>query len=376
MKRFLKWMAPRLIWLLCLTCQSVMPGETVLFWAPVLSVQEHENTGRITLEESKAKGREVAVAEVAIAEVEKVDTVGEEEMDTARDGEVDTVAVQEEEPFMDQAPLPKQSETLVKVREIPAEEYESYDALVGQFYVIDQTTMADASLLDAKRFLEKDLRIIREGDGPQILIYHTHSQEAFLDSVEGDVTQTVVGVGEKLARLLREEYGYEVLHHEAVYDKPSRDGAYSRALPEIRSLLDRYPTIQVVIDLHRDEMPENVHLVTELDGKPTARFMFFNGISRTRKTGALAYLQNDHLEDNLAFSFQMEKAALEYFPNLTRKIYLKGYRYNMHLCPKTLLVELGAQNNTVEEAMNACEPLAALLDLVLSGKAREVTDGF
>jgi stage II sporulation protein P len=76
---------------------------------------------------------------------------------------------------------------------------------------------------------------------------------------------------------------------------------------------------------------------------------------------------NPYLEDNLAFSFQMQLAAAEYYPDFTRKIYLKGYRYNMHYCPKSLLVEVGAQNNTLEEAKNAMEPLADVLSKVLTG---------
>lgn len=241
----------------------------------------------------------------------------------------------------------------------------SFEALVKQFYVVDSTTMADGSLLNAERFLAKDLRIDQTGDGPQILIYHTHSQEGYAD--KDHPLATVVGVGRELTRVLEEDYGYRVLHHEGIYDKPSRNGAYSRALPEVERILKENPSIQVVIDLHRDEMPENVRLITEVDGKKAARFMFFNGISRTRKTGVLDYLENQWLEENLAFSFQMEKAAQEYYPGLTRKIYLKGYRYNMHVCPKTLLIELGAQNNTYEEALAACGPLASLLDHVLSG---------
>ncbi len=241
----------------------------------------------------------------------------------------------------------------------------TYESLVKNFYVVDSTTMADGALLNAERFLAKDLRISQIGEGPQILIYHTHSQEGYAD--KGNPEATVVGAGRELTRILEEDYGYRVLHHEGVYDKPSRNGAYSRALPEVERILEENPSIQVVIDLHRDEMPEKVRLVTEVDGKKTARFMFFNGISRTRKTGELDYLKNQWLEENLAFSFQMEKAAQEYYPGLTRKIYLKGYRYNMHVCPKTLLIELGAQNNTYEEALAACGPLASLLDYVLSG---------
>lgn len=259
-----------------------------------------------------------------------------------------------------------------KVNAISPEQMDTYAALVKNFYVIDPTTTADENLLNPELFLRKNLCIDKTVEGPQILIYHTHSQEAFLDSEPGDPRETVVGVGEELARILEEQYGYQVLHHEGKYDIPTRNGAYSRALPEIQRILTENPSIQVVIDLHRDEMPENVHLVTEIDGKKTARFMFFNGLSRTKKTGPLEYLENEYIMDNLAFSFQMEKAAQEYFPNLTRKIYLKGYRYNMHVCPRTLLVELGAQNNTLEEAINACVPLAFLLDQVLSGE--EITE--
>ena len=112
-------------------------------------------------------------------------------------------------------------------------------------------------------------------------------------------------------------------------------------------------------------MKEGTKLVMDLDGRPTARFMFFNGLSRTKKTGDISYLYNENQEGNLAFSFQMQLMAAQFYPGLTRKIYLKGYRYNMHLKEKYLLVELGAQNNTVEEAKNACDPLAHILDLVL-----------
>ena len=96
--------------------------------------------------------------------------------------------------------------------------------------------------------------------------------------------------------------------------------------------------------------------------------MFFNGLSRTTSTGDIAYLKNPYIEDNLAFSFQMQLAAAEYYPGLTRRIYLKGYRYNMHFCPKSLLVEVGAQTNTLKEAKNSMEPLADLLSKVLKGE--------
>lgn len=242
-----------------------------------------------------------------------------------------------------------------------------YETLVKTFYTVDKNTMIGSDQLNVQTLSEKDMTISKENDGPQILIYHTHSQEAFADSVAGDKSTTIVGIGDYLTKILTERYGYQVLHHTGEYDVELRDDAYSKTLPAIEQLLADNPTIQVVIDLHRDAVPEHTRLVVDVDGRPTAQFMFFNGLSRTKKTGNISYLYNENLDYNLAFSFQMQVKAAEYYPGLPRNIYLKGYRYNMHLCPRTLLIELGAQNNTVEEARNACEPLAHILDMVLSG---------
>lgn len=255
-----------------------------------------------------------------------------------------------------------------KQTNLALEALNDYETLIRQFYTVDANTTAGSDQLDIGRFLEEDMSVSKEGAGPQILIYHTHSQEAFADSAPGDASQTIMGVGERLASILTEEYGYQVLHHLGQYDLESRNDSYAVALTDLEEILRAYPSIEVVIDLHRDEMPAGTRLAMDLDGRPTARFMFFNGLSRTKKTGSIAYLYNENLGGNLAFSFRMQKAAMEYYPNLTRKIYLKGYRYNMHLRPKSLLIELGAQNNTLEEAMNACDPLAHILDLVLSGQ--------
>ena len=243
-----------------------------------------------------------------------------------------------------------------------------YETLVRNFYAIDANTMAGSDQLSVEKLLGMDMTLPQEGDGPQILIYHTHSQEAFADSVPGDVNTGIVGVGECLTKILTEQYGYRVLHNTGQYDVETRDNAYSRALPAVEQILAENPSIQVIIDLHRDEVAEETKLVTDIQGRPTARFMFFNGLSRTRKTGDIDYLANENQEANLAFSFQMQLKAAEYYPGLTRRIYLKGYRYNMHLRPRTLLVELGAQNYTVEEAINACDPLAHILDMVLKGE--------
>lgn len=247
------------------------------------------------------------------------------------------------------------------------EYFEKYDALVQEFYAIDQSTVADESQLNLDALLGPDLSIEkRQDDLPQILIYHTHSQEDFVNSVAGDERTTIMGVGEFLAELLRQK-GYNVMHHMGKYDVEKRDYAYSYSLPALEALLAENPSIEVVIDLHRDEVAEGTKLVTDIDGRPTAKFMFFNGMSRTRKHGDIDYLPNENIGSNLAFSFQMQALCNEYYPGLTRRIYLKGYRYNMHLKPRYLLIEMGAQTNTYEECYNACIPLAEMLDTELSG---------
>lgn len=242
-----------------------------------------------------------------------------------------------------------------------------YETLLSTFYAIDSNALAGSDLLNLQELKGYDLTVSKTDAAPQILIYHTHSKETFADSVQGDPEQSIVGVGSFLTKLLEEEYGYSVLHHTAEYDTV-RDEAYAKSLPAIEKLLQENPSIQVVIDLHRDSGNPAREMTVDIDGRKTARFMFFNGISRSRRTGDIAYLANPNLKENLAFSFQMQAAAGEYYPGLTRKIYIKQYRYNMHLRGKTLLIELGDENNTLEEAKNACYPIAHLLDLVLSGQ--------
>lgn len=246
--------------------------------------------------------------------------------------------------------------------------YETIEDFISEFYTVDSVTEAVPELFEIEALLGMDMTMKQSNDKPQILIYHTHSQEAFSDSQSGNSDTTIVGAGELLAQILTEEYGYNVIHHTGEYDVPSRDYAYSKSLPALEQILKENPSIEVIIDLHRDGVNENTRLVTDLNGNSTAKIMFFNGLSRTKKNGKIDYLENPNLQENLAFSFQMQVAANEYYPGITRKNYLNGYRYNMHLRGKSLLIELGAQTNTVEEIRNAIRPLAHILDIVLSGE--------
>ena len=255
-----------------------------------------------------------------------------------------------------------------KVVVYPREKLNDFDYLIQNFYQVDSTTTINSSQLNADALLGKDLRLSHDASTPQILIYHTHSQEGYADSVPGDASTSVVGVGDYLTKLLTEQYGFNVIHHKGEYDVGDRDHAYSKAGPGLEAVLAENPGVEVVIDLHRDGVAESTRLVTQVNGIQMAQVMFFNGLSRTTAMGDIDYLYNPYIADNLAISFQMQLKAAEYYPGFTRRIYLKGYRYNMHYCPKTLLIEVGAQTNTVSEAMNAMVPLADLLNKVLTAQ--------
>ena len=259
----------------------------------------------------------------------------------------------------------------VPTMDLSMERLNDFEYLVSNFYAVDSVTYINPSELNASELLGKDLRIDLSTGGSKILIYHTHSQETFADS-DNDPSTSIVGIGRYLTEILNNKYKIPTMHHEGVYDlingKLDRSEAYEFAKPEVEQILAENPSIEVVIDLHRDGVADTTHLVTEINGKPTAQIMFFNGLSRTRVNGDLVGMANPYLQDNLAFSLQMKIAAETKYPGFARRNYLRGYKYNMDLMPRMLLIEAGAQTNTVEEMRNAMEVLADLLNSVLTGR--------
>ena len=266
------------------------------------------------------------------------------------------------------APVPMQT---VRVADLIGKTYVMEDLLQVSYlkdhlYIVNATTKMTTEDFDVKYFIEKDLSL-EKSEEPQILIFHTHASEGFVDSRPGEAEDTVIGVGNLLTEILEEKYGYNVIHDTSVFDrkngKDNRNYAYNDALKHLEQVLKEYPSIEVVIDLHRDAGAKRV---VNIDGKQTAKVMLFNGLCRNTK-GKLNYLPNENLKDNLAFSFQMKLIGDEMYPGLMNRIFLKDYRYNMHLKERFLLVELGTEQNTVEEARNAMEPLADVLGQVLGG---------
>lgn len=238
-----------------------------------------------------------------------------------------------------------------------------------QFYTVTSITSLTKEIFRPSEFLDKDMKITHDSSSPQILIFHTHSQEKFADSTDDDST-SILGVGDYLTELLTGK-GYNVIHDRSVYDyvdgKLDRSKAYTYAEQGIESILESNPSIEVVIDLHRDGVADTTHLVTEVDGRQMAKIMFFNGISYSNVKGNINYLYNPYRDDNLAMSLQMHLIGEAYYPGFLRRNYINAYRYCLHERSKSMLIEAGAQTNTFEEVKNAMEPLADMLDKLLTG---------
>lgn len=252
--------------------------------------------------------------------------------------------------------------------EFTLDQLKDINYLVTNFYFVDASTAVSETLFDAEKLLSKDMTMKQSNEAPQILIYHTHSKEAFVDSRPGEKADTVIGTGDYLAKILSEDYGYNVLHDTTSYDtlNPSKGykDPYTEALKGLNKILEENPTIEVMIDLHRNSGEAKT---TMIDGRETAQIMMFNGLCRDH-IGPLTNLENPYLQDNLALSFQLQIKSKELYPGLFLKNYLKNYRYNLHLRPKSMLVELGTVGNTLESAMNAMVPFAKILDDVLQGE--------
>ncbi len=310
---------------------------------------------------------EIPVEEMPISSEQPTEPEPSSGTETAADTSAEGESVTEQTPAGVGTNIPVIASGGQKAVSYSPDKLADFDYLIRNFYQVDNTTTINGSKLNANDMLSKSMKLTHDASSPQILIYHSHSQEGYADSVPGDPSMSVVGVADYLTEILTEQYGLNVIHHTGEYDVGDRDHAYSRAGPALEQLLAEHPEVEVVIDLHRDGVGENTRLVTNINGTEMAKIMFVNGLSYTTSAGEIDYLYNPNLSDNLAFSFQMQLTAAEYYPGFTRGIYLRGYRYNLHYCPKSLLVEVGAQTNTLQEAKNAMIPLADILNKVVTG---------
>ena len=197
------------------------------------------------------------------------------------------------------------------------------------------------------------------GEGPQILIVHTHGSEAY-SQTDGDryeesdpyrttdCTHNVVRVGEEMATVFR-AHGFQVVHDTTLFDYPAYNGAYERSLAAVEEWLKQYPTIKVVLDVHRDALVGNDNeiykLVTTEAGQKVAQVMMVVGSDEN--SGA-----HPRWQDNLAFAVRLQKELLQGYTSLARPIVLRSSSYNQQVSPGSILVEVGGHGNTLTEAID------------------------
>ena len=195
-------------------------------------------------------------------------------------------------------------------------------------------------------------------DAPQVLIVHTHGSEAYTmppgqeyeasgESRTTDTDFNVVRVGDEIAAVLA-EYGISVIHDRNMYDYPQYNGAYDRSLAAIESYQAQYPSISFVLDIHRDAISDsegNPYKVVSQVGEQLAAQMTF--VIGTDGGG----LQHDHWLENLKLAAAVQNTLLEDCPTLMRPITVRNSRYNQHCTTGSLLVEMGAAGNSLDEAL-------------------------
>ena len=224
--------------------------------------------------------------------------------------------------------------------------------------------------VDYRSLLEAGWSYDPAPDGPQILILHTHSCEAYTpgpgeppvndDFRTLDTDYSVVSVGDTLTRTL-ESMGYTVVHDRSLYDYPSYNGAYDRSGAAAESWLNEYPSIRVVIDLHRDSLGGKRTEYLLPDGTECAQVML---LLTTGENG----LYHPEWKQNLTLGLEIQSEMEYRYPGLARPLYLSPARYNQQLSTGSFLAEIGTEANSLTEAKRAAGMLGECIGAVLNGK--------
>lgn len=224
----------------------------------------------------------------------------------------------------------------------------------GNGVIKNTTSLTDSQ---AREYLAQENPIQLDKDGPQVLIMHTHATESFepYDSDSYDTRHTwrstdnrenMVAVGEEMAQAIR-KHGIEVLHDDTQHDYPSYNGSYERSAQTVREYLKQYPSIKVVLDVHRDAVQRDSTLVKPVitvNGKKAAQLMIIAGCD----DGTMGM---PDWGKNFRFAAGMQDAIESGCPGLTRPVFFCYRKYNQDLTSGSLLLEIGSHGNTLEEVL-------------------------
>lgn len=242
----------------------------------------------------------------------------------------------------------------------------------------DAITIAGGCTYDVDKaaLLTRPSALDVSGDGPKVLIVHTHSSEAYTQEAGWEYTpsdplrteepaRSVIRVGDEIAAVL-ESRGIEVLHDTALNDYPTYNGAYARMEATIERYLKAYPSIQMVLDVHRDSLETDdgtqLALRADVDGEACAKLLLVMGSNGSG-------LEHPGWRQNLANAARLQALCEQRTPGLMRDLLLRASRYNQHLTPRSMLLEVGTAGNSLEEALRSADIFSQALADCLLGKA-------
>ena len=228
------------------------------------------------------------------------------------------------------------------------------------------------------KVLNKEPSLVLKKNEPQILIYHTHSTESYENEDLGyfikgssartlDQNKNMISVGKEIVKKLKEA-GFNVIHDQNIYDYPSYNGAYNRSAETVKKYLEKYPSITVTLDIHRDAIEQDsgavrVKPTATINGKKAAQIMIIAGVD----DGSMDFKNwRENMKFASALQVQMEKS----YSGLTRAVMVCHRRYNMYLTNNSLLIEIGGHANTLDEALYSGQMLGDSLSQVLREKGK------
>lgn len=224
--------------------------------------------------------------------------------------------------------------------------------------------------IDIKKLLSEPLKLTPDKKGPKIFIYHTHTTECFLKSVDEigekgtpsrttDSRYNVVRVGDALINNLK-KYNIDVLHNTMIHDK-DYNSSYSKSLKTLTSYVDKYPSLKMTIDLHRDAASGGkLREVKKINGKNVAQIMFVIGTD--------AKLSNPQWRENLKLAMKVQARLNEICPGIAKPTYVSKNRYNQHLTNGSVIIEIGGDGNVIDECVRSTSYLAQAINDVIFRK--------
>lgn len=253
-------------------------------------------------------------------------------------------------------------------------EYTFTDDGVTDSYGCVKVKNTNKTQIDIEKELNESLELNVSGNKPLVLLYHTHTTETYqiLDrnfyaegflSRSNDENLNMIRVGKAVAQEL-EKMGYGVIHDTTVYDNPY-SGAYFRSMDAAQLWLEKYPSIQITVDLHRDAIQDDNGCKTKpvavIDGKKAAQIMIVSGCQEEGN----GITDLPEWEKNLTFALKLQQSMESMYPGLTRPLFFCARSYNMSLTPCSLLIEIGTDANTLDEAVYSGKMLGRALAKVI-----------